>query len=792
MKAIKQIIVTLIVGCVLALSLTSNIHAESYYYAKDPDLPPLPFNRHPELPVVEIEKGKFLVDDTSIPDTAEKIAARKLRQEAAEQAKALANDPIAAEAARVAQQAAQEAAWAANRKEIAPWIVQAVSAPNGNMLTADTVSAQSSNALELLSASIAFDDVAEKAGVSAFVQTNAISLPQYWHDEDGKLHLIDRLDEIGNPLVKTTFNVESAVTVSADKTWPGGSTGFNLTGTNVTIGVWDGGDVLTNHNEFRTNQFRVIDVDGVSPYGISDHATHVTGTVAAWGVSTNAKGFSHRGKVLASDFDNDLAEMPSTAAANALRSSNHSYGYSAGWTIIQIGGNYYYLWTGDIVISTNEDWHFGYYDSVARTNDQIIYTAQTYLPVFSAGNERGTVEKGPASQPFGHYEYSNGVIVVSSAIRPLDDANGGFDTLTSYAVSKNNLVVGAVSNIVSGYSGSNSVGMSTFSGFGPADDGRIKPDITAAGVDIYSTIATSTNAYDTYSGTSMAAPSTTGALGLLTELHERLYGTNQPMLASTLKGLVIATADEAGTNAGPDFRFGWGLLNAQTGATLLTNNFTSGSLANIKEVRLGSGDYIQFPVVATNTNPLRVTICWTDPAGTPAAVGVDRTNQMLINDLDLRLVSPSGSTNFPWVLNPASPASAATTGDNVRDNVEQVHITTPTNGQYLVRVGHKGSLVNDAGQTSYQNISILISGNVAQPPIVPVITSIMQTSSNELTLVWSSEVGRTHRVQYTDDLTSVSWQYETGELSITKTNTATTVSYSPNLTSRFYRIEQVR
>src|SRR6266545_1603419 len=103
MKATKPIIVRLIVGCVLALGLSSNIHGESYYYAKDPDLPPLPFNRHPELPVVEIEKGEFLVDDTSIPDTAEKIAARKLRQEAAEQAKALANDPIAAEAARAAQ-----------------------------------------------------------------------------------------------------------------------------------------------------------------------------------------------------------------------------------------------------------------------------------------------------------------------------------------------------------------------------------------------------------------------------------------------------------------------------------------------------------------------------------------------------------------------------------------------------------------------------------------------------------------------------------------------------------------
>jgi hypothetical protein len=165
---------------------------------------------------------------------------------------------------------------------------------------------------------------------------------------------------------------------------------------------------------------------------------------------------------------------------------------------------------------------------------------------------------------------------------------------------------------------------------------------------------------------------------------------------------------------------------------------------------------------------------------------------MLVNDLDLRVVSPSGTTNSPWVLNPASPATAATTGDNIRDNVEQIHIATPSSGQYLVRVAHKGTLVNDTGQTTNQNVSILVSGNLAQPPAVPVITSILQTASNTLALKWSSEVGRVHRVQYRDDLVSGSWQYSTGEISVTKTNTAVTLTFSPSLTSRFYRIEQVR
>ena len=50
---------------------------------------------------------------------------------------------------------------------------------------------------------------------------------------------------------------------------------------------------------------------------------------------------------------------------------------------------------------------------------------------------------------------------------------------------------------------------------------------------------------------------------------------------------------------------------------------------------------------------------------------------VLINDLDLRIVDPGGVTNYPFVLDPGSPAAAAGYGDNRLDNVEQVLIDTP-------------------------------------------------------------------------------------------------------------------
>ena len=116
-KAMNQIIVRLVMACALALGLTLNIQAQvqksppgTYHSAKDPDLPPLPFNPHPDLPVVQVEKGVFVVDDTSIEDTPQQVISRKLRQEAAARARAIASDPVLAQAAQTAQQAAQEAA----------------------------------------------------------------------------------------------------------------------------------------------------------------------------------------------------------------------------------------------------------------------------------------------------------------------------------------------------------------------------------------------------------------------------------------------------------------------------------------------------------------------------------------------------------------------------------------------------------------------------------------------------------------------------------------------------------
>jgi hypothetical protein len=759
---------------------------------------------------------------SSTPLTADQIAARRaLAQIAAEESlrqleEATSNMMAQAEqwlaeyrkthpAPTAAQLAAQQATYAVIQQEqfqtnFAPWLVQHIPMPDGSFLTTDGLQSHSQSDLLALSATLSEVYAQRDAAVAHFVNTNPWEVSAGGTDENGGRYLIDSFDPLGAPVIKSTLNLESAQTVGAQKLWPGGSSGLGLTGTNVLIGQWDGGDAQTNHQEFWLNGFNVKLLNGPTGYGIDWHATHVAGTLAAYGGILAAEGFANRAKVLESVFYRDIPEMPGVVATNAMRVSNHSYGNLGGWLQTVIAGSNTWLWAGNDAISITQDWHFGFYDVYAQTNDAIIYSAQTYLPVFAAGSERGPGPYRPPTQPFKHWDYITigGTLyyVYTNGIRPLNDAQNGFNNLTSYAVSKNDLVVGAVAVNTNGYTGTNSVAMSTFSSWGPTADGRIKPDICAAGVGILSTYATDqtvTNLYAYSDGTSMATPAVAGTLGLLTHLYTQRYGATNPPLASTLKGVVIETADQAGTNIGPSYIYGWGQLNALAAAKLVTSNYASGSLAFVKECRLLSGDNISFPVQLTNGVPFKATICWTDPAGALVAPAVNPTNHMLVNDLDLRIIGPGGVTNFPYRLNPASPASPPTTGDNTIDNVEQVYIPNPTTGTYTVQVTHKGNLLNSQGQTSYQNISIMLSGNVAQPPIQPKITQITAfPASNTVALKWTCDVGRVCRIQYVNSLAcSNNWQYASGELSATKTNTAFALS-TAGVTNQFYRIVQVR
>ncbi|MCX6243371.1 MAG: S8 family serine peptidase [Bacteroidetes bacterium] len=509
--------------------------------------------------------------------------------------------------------------------------------------------------------------------------------------EDGSGVGLKELDKTGKPVYLYTGNLNSAKTVSSNKVWTGGGLGFNLTGAGITLREWDQSQVRTTHQELTG---RVV--IGDASVGLSAHSTHVAGTMIATGIDANAHGMSKLANLRDFDWDFDYVEMASEAAAGMLL-SNHSYVYVTGW---YNAGSWY--WYGDTIISRYEDSYFGFYGDDARIVDSIAFNAPYYLVCRAAGNDRG---EGPATQPVTHYVWNGTTWITASTIRNNDGMPSGYGCITNgFGTCKNTMTVGAVSAIPAGYSSPGDVVHAGFSCTGPTDDGRIKPDLVADGVGLYSTYSSANNAYASMTGTSMATPSCAGALCLLQEHYHNLHGIY--MRSATLKGLAIHTADEAGSYPGPDYKFGWGLLNSAKAATLLSNTTT----AKVKELTLTNGTTYTLNPKTNGTEALRATICWTDPPGTPPPPSLNPPNIMLVNDLDLRI---DGQAYKPWILDPANPTNDATTGDNIRDNTEQVYIASITAGCHTLTVTHKGILTGGS-----QAFSLIVSGITVYPDFV--------------------------------------------------------------------------
>lgn len=444
----------------------------------------------------------------------------------------------------------------------------------------------------------------------------------------------------GVPSYDIDDNINVAKTGRIDLLWNGGSLGLDLSGSGITIGHWEASGVpFSIHNELNT---RVNILESATN---GSHATHTAGTLIATGVNASAKGMANGALIDARRSNNDESEMAAFAANGGILSS-HSY--SSGDP------------SGNIPL-------YGYYANISKDWDEIAYNAPFYTICKSAGNTR-----------------NDGVNV----------GDGGYDILYSQGVSKNVITVGAVMNVPI-YTGPGSVTMTSFSSYGPTDDWRIKPDLVTNGSNVFSSDIGGFDAYGTKSGTSMSTPSVAGAIALLQQHYHNINSVY--MKSATVKALLINTTDEAGSNPGPDFSFGWGLLNAERAAQLISNNSTT---SKILEGTLSDGQSFEFTITVDGSTPLALTMAWTDVPGTPiplASLTTDQMDLMLVNDLDVRVMGTS-TTYEPWIIQTGSFTNAATTGDNFRDNVEKIEVSAIPAGTYTVKVTHKGQLHNSLDQ----------------------------------------------------------------------------------------------
>lgn len=455
---------------------------------------------------------------------------------------------------------------------------------------------------------------------------------------ESETHSLQRIFN-GIPIFFTTSNAGSSQTIKTNTLYPGGSLGLNVTGSGMTAGVWDGGKVRNTHTEFQTG--RVLLNDAATT--LSLHATHVTGTIIARGAGLGARrGIAYQAQALTHDWDNDYDEMVSFGSQGFLV-SNHSYGYASASLPV---------------------WLFGQYDTSSREIDMLANAYPYYQIVIAAGNDR--------DQSFAH--------VVQ---------NGGYDLLSGTGTSKNGITVAAVNEVLN-YTGAGSVVMSDFSNYGPTDDGRIKPDIAAKGVNVSSSVSSSDTAYGELNGTSMAAPAITGMVVLLQKHYNNINAAY--MKAATVRGLICHSASEAGANPGPDYEFGWGLANAEAAARIISGK---GTTTILEENTLANAQTFTKNISISGPQKLQVTICWTDPVGALNTAGtLNNRVPRLRNNLDLKILK-DGTTYYPWKMNPDDQFSGATrNSDNEVDNVEKVEIDVAQPGTYTIQVTHKGTLVN--------------------------------------------------------------------------------------------------
>lgn len=340
----------------------------------------------------------------------------------------------------------------------------------------------------------------------------------------------------------------------------------------------------------------------------SDHATHVAGTIKSKGIlNPYARGMAPDALLWSSDFYGDIqAEMDTLIGKEHIHITSNSYGYSPAYDPCGTKGAY---------------------DMEAQRTDSVAYKYPYLSHVFAAGNSQ-------------------------------TQCSGGYRTIGSgFNSAKNVLTVGAVD-----YRGN----MSSFSSWGPVLDGRLKPEICGVGVNVYSTLNKDTYAGG-YNGTSMATP---GVSGTLAQLYEKYYNTyHTDPEASLFRAILCNTANDAG-NVGPDFKFGFGILNGQSALTTLdsvrwiTDTISQGNIQSYS---------LTCPAGLTQ---LKVTAAWTDIPGDP------QQSNSLVQDLDIYLLSPVGDTIRPWVLNPSVPAALAIRSKDTLNNIEQITVDATLSGTW--------------------------------------------------------------------------------------------------------------
>jgi subtilisin family serine protease len=408
---------------------------------------------------------------------------------------------------------------------------------------------------------------------------------------------------------------------------------YDLDGSGVTVMVYDAGKVFP-HSDLAGR----LTIGQSDTGGTSGHATHVACTVAGDGGGGPYAGMAPAAEIVSYTFEQDG-------------------GLSQGFL---------YTDPGDLEDDYTEA--IALYGADLSNNSIGTNTASNGFPCDWEGNYGATgalideIARGALGDPF-RIVWANG------------NERGGFNCGTTYhttappACAKNHLTVGALN--------SNDDSVTSFTSWGPCDDGRLKPDISGPGCqsggDGGVTSCSSGGGYTTMCGTSMSSPTTAGVAALLLQQFRQSFPGRPDFRNSLLRSMLAQTAVDLG-NTGPDYQTGYGSIRAKSAADLIIEERFVEDLVDQDEI-------YTFSLNVLTEADVKATLAWDDPAGTPDV------NPVLVNDLDLRIIGPDTTVYYPWTLDPANPGSPAV--QTVRDgvnNIEQVFIPNATPGTYTVEI----------------------------------------------------------------------------------------------------------
>ena len=707
----------------------------------------------------------------------------------------------------------------------------------------------------------AYFATAEAEKVKLAARASLLGIPLRFESQPDAVDVLLEITESQDPLYVSSQNTSAADTIAVDQLWPNGTvgawndlgnTGLDLSGAGEIIGLWEAdGSVRLTHEQFGG---RVTQLDAV-PLPVTNHATGVAGALASAGLPSLvvgaadfgplSRGVAYEASVNSYDVLDFTGEFSGEASAG-LKFANNSYSIVAGWRNSGSEQVPIWRWFGPAVVSATEDWRFGAYTNLgsisSRGLDDAANTAPNTLLVYSAGNDQN---EGPGVAVTNYFLANS--VTTSSLARDWNDGDaGGYDTMSAYGSAKNVLTVGSINSLEGGWTSAAAVVQSSFSATGPTDDGRIKPEIVAQGsrtstvtarnpFGLAGNVTTGVNTntpndfdYSLQNGTSFSAPSVTGVLALVNQRRAQTRASfadlippgsvviidqdwsDHPLMASGMRALMVHTADEAGPNPGPDYRLGYGVVNATRAVQLISNDSLSGGTPSFygpkpfyKEVLLGATNRIQFRVNRIDANtPIRITAAWSDSSGPGQANNLlDPQAARLVNDLDVRIYPPGAVINAasknavttarPWILNPDLTVraanirgAAATTGDDSRNNLEQVALNSPATGDYTVVVDHKGFALNGGSQW----VSLVISG-IAIPIPQNLTASITNNGGGNFAVAWPSVVGARYVIEATSNL--VTWTPVSGEISANLENTSLSVASPFGVSSQFWRVIRV-